>query len=230
LTNNLLKDIEAIIFDMDGLMLDTERLARDAWTRAMDDFGYELPEEVYQQMIGRNRRDKIGIFTEAFGSGFPLEKVGQQKDQYLFKLLETNIPLKPGLLLLLNHLEQTSCKIAVASSTLKEEVLRRLHQLDLYNRFDVVVGGDEVDNGKPHPEIFLHTAEQLAVEPQNCLVLEDSEAGVRAAASAGMKVWIVPDVKEPSDEILALAGNKFDSLHQVRAELKGNIASENRSR
>lgn len=220
--NNFLKDIEAIIFDMDGLMLDTERLARRAWTRAMHDFSYELPDEAYQQMIGRNRRDKTGIFTKAFSSNFPLEKVGKQKDQYLFELLESDIPLKPGLMPLLQYLETTSLKIAVASSTLKDEVVRRLHRLDLFDRFDAVVGGDEVVRGKPHPEIFLHAAAQLETDPTRCLVLEDSEAGAQAASSAGMEVWIVPDVKEPSAEILTLVGNKFDSLHGVLAEISGN--------
>lgn len=213
-------DIDAIIFDMDGLMLDTERAARKAWTQAMHDFGYELPKDVYHQMIGRNRRDKTGIFNTAFGSGFPLEKVGRRKDQYLYELLESDIPLKPGLMPLLRYLQKTPFKTAVASSTLKFEVSRRLHLLEFEQYFDAVVGGDEVDNGKPHPDIFLAAASSLGVLPEHCLVLEDSEAGVRAASSAGMKVFMVPDVKAPSEEIKSLLDGLFDSLNNVLGILK----------
>jgi len=229
LQRDFLKDIEAVIFDMDGLMLDTERLAREAWKRAMHDFGYELPDKVYQQMIGRNRRDKTGIFTEAFDSDFPLDNVGARKDEYLLELLESDIPLKPGLMPLLHYLETTSLKTAVASSTLKDEVLRRVHLLGLFERFDTIVGGDDVERGKPHPDIFLYAASQLNTHPKDCLVLEDSEAGVQAASSAGMEVWIVPDVKEPAAEILALVGNKFDSLHGVLAEITGNSVNEGKA-
>jgi HAD superfamily hydrolase (TIGR01509 family) len=213
----------AVIFDMDGLMFDTERIAQQAWVRAAGDFGYVYPDQVYQGVIGRARPDVERYSMEAFGAEFPFEVVYRAKGRYMLEALESDgIPLKPGLLDLLAWLEARSIPAAVASSSPRAAVLRNLKLAGLEpERFGALVGGDEVPHGKPAPDIFLEVARRLEIPPEKCLVLEDSNAGIKAAHAAGMHPVMVPDLKPPTDEAHALAYRIVDSLAGVQAILEG---------
>jgi HAD superfamily hydrolase (TIGR01509 family) len=207
--------VKAVIFDMDGLMFDTERLARDAWRRAMAEQGYALDDDVYLTAVGRTVEGACGVFVDAFGPDLPIADIEAAKARYLRDMLEPGPPLKPGLLPLLDGLEALRLPLAVASATARAEIERRLAGVSLLRRFDAVVGGDEVARGKPAPDLFLLAAGRLGARPADCLVLEDSEAGVRAAAAAGMAVVMVPDLVEPSPSVRALAEAVLPSLAEA---------------
>ncbi len=207
--------VSAVIFDMDGLMFDTERLARDAWRRAMTEHGYTLDDDVYLGAVGRTVEGACGVFVDALGPGLPIADIEAAKARYLREMLEPGPPLKHGLLAFLDGLEALGLPRAVASATVRGEVERRLARVGLLRRFGAVVGGDEVARGKPAPDLFLLAAERLGASPAGCVVFEDSEAGVKAAVAAGMAVVVVPDLVEPSPSARALAEAVLPSLAEA---------------
>lgn len=210
--------VSAIIFDMDGLMFDTERIAQQAWFRAAGDYGYVLTEPIYLGVIGLTSHDVEAYFRGTISADFPFEEVYLRKQQYVEEVVTRDgLPLKPGLLELLDLIENLSIPKGVASSTAKNIVSRNLSRAGLH--FDVVVGGDEVQNGKPEPDIFLTVARQLRVPAGQCLVLEDSNAGIKAAHAAGMIPVMIPDMKPPTDEVRQLAYRILPSLHEARSLL-----------
>jgi HAD superfamily hydrolase (TIGR01509 family) len=212
-TNNSGAPLKAVIFDMDGLMLDTESIGLRAWTRACASFGFDLPREAFLRMCGLNHNDSRLILLETFGSAFPYEEVKAERLKVGLEI-ETNegIELKPGLLEVLSLLDEFKIPKAVATSTEQARTERRLKQIGLFSRFNAFVTGDEVTHSKPDPEIFLRSAARLGADPESCLVLEDSEAGVRAADRAGMRVIVVPDLREPTADVCALAFARCQSL------------------
>ena len=209
--------ISAIIFDMDGLMLDTERIAQQAWRAAGAEWDYTLPDAVYLSVVGRTVRDTEASFLEAFGPEFPFRAMYDRKQEITDDLIaQHGIPTKPGLWELLEQIESLGLAKAVATSTARPRATQKLTLTRLIDRFPFIVCGNEIPRGKPAPDIFLSAAEKLNVSPQHCLVLEDSEAGIKAAHAAGMTPVMVPDMKQPSPEIQTLAFRVLDSLHAVR--------------
>lgn len=220
------KRIHAVIFDMDGLMLDTERLARIAWDRAMADWGYTIPDEVYHQLIGRTVPDVGRILRDKVAAELPFEEIAQRKQEYLDReIAQHGIPVKPGLFQLLDWLDRVHLKKAVASSTFRELAMQKLRHAGLQDRFDTIVGGDEIRQGKPAPDIFLAAARRLDTPADRCVVLEDSEPGVQAANAAGMISVMVPDGRPPSSEAAARAYRVLPSLAEVQVLLEQAIDS-----
>ena len=204
------------LFDMDGLMLDSERMARSAWTRALADHGYHLEAQDYLRLLGRTVGDARGILTEIFGPDLPYDQVFEQRLAYYQADIDANgIPVKPGLLDLLDFLELHGVPKAVASSTPAWFVRRKLVKVGIFQRFSVVVCGDMVPRGKPYPDLFLEAARRLNAAPGECVVLEDSEAGIRAANRAAMLALMVPDLKPPTPEIQAMAYRVLPSLKEA---------------
>lgn len=203
----------AVLFDMDGLMLDTERMARAAWTRALADHGYLLDEVNYLRLVGRTVFDAEKVMRELFGMDMPYASVFKQRQRYYDEdILNNGVPIKPGLYDLLNFLEEHNIPKAVASSTPSWFVDVKLARAGLEGRFSVIVSGDQVPRGKPAPDVFLEAARRLEIPPRNCVVLEDSEAGILAASSAGMLPLMIPDLKVPAPEITALAYRVLSTL------------------
>jgi HAD superfamily hydrolase (TIGR01509 family) len=212
--------VGAVIFDMDGLMFDTERLARDAWRAALADHGYALGDDVYLSVVGHTAQEARATFVAALGPDLPIDDVAAGAARRLRELLLPVPPLKPGLVALLDGIDDLRLALAVASSTAHAEVERRLVAAGLSPRFAAVVGGDEVARGKPAPDLFLLAGERLGVAPDRCLVLEDSEAGVRAAGAAGMSCVMVPDLVEPAPAVRRSAAAVVVSLSDVLAVLR----------
>jgi len=219
--SNEMDDFRAVIFDMDGLMLDTESLAREAWFATMRRWGYELSDDVYLRVLGTTGAHTREIFRAAFGPDIPIEAMYDDKQRYVDEAIASGrIAIKPGLIELLDWLDAQRIPKAVASSTVRRLVLKKLERVGVAGRFDAIVGGDEVAHGKPAPDIFLEAARRLNVLPADCVALEDSENGVRAAHAAGMSVIMVPDLKPPADEVRTLAHRVVTSLHEAKQALE----------
>lgn len=221
-----MSSLKAAIFDLDGLMLDTESVSRMGWQKALADFGFSLDDSVYFQIIGLIVPDMETIFKKVFGDDFPLEQVNNKRLLYMYDHFDKfGVTVKKGLFDLLDFLDKTGLAKAVATSSCRQSAFRKLTTAALLNRFDVVVTGDDVQKGKPAPDIFLAAAKKLNVPAADCLVFEDSENGIRAANSAGMTIIVVPDVKQPERKIAALARGIFPSLSDTIPFLRQLLAA-----
>jgi [ribosomal protein S5]-alanine N-acetyltransferase len=213
--------IRAVIFDMDGLMLDTEPLYRVGWKQASAYCGFDLSDDIYKRLVGRSRLDSERVLVETFGSGFPLEKFRTLARKHVAAAFSASpVRKKPGLYELLSFLETRQLPKAVATSTERHKALSLLTTTELLGRFDVVAAGDEVVRGKPSPDLFLLAARRLGIDPAECLVLEDAESGVIGARQAGMQVYHVPDLVHPSHDIKRIAQGIFSSLADVARNLE----------
>ena len=208
--------LSAVIFDMDGLMLDTERVARKAWGQAMAEWGYELTDSFYFTIMGKTITDIRSIFLQTYGPDLPIAAIIGQKHLYMDTLLaEEGVPLKAGLSELLDRLERWKLGKAVASSTARRAVMDMLSRANVVHRFEVIIGGEDALRSKPAPDLFLAAAERLRVPPSGCVVLEDSEAGIRAAHAAGMVPVMIPDLVTPTEEMRNLAEAVLPSLFEA---------------
>jgi HAD superfamily hydrolase (TIGR01509 family) len=218
----VLMEFEAIIFDVDGLMFDTERIARDSWKQAMAEAGYELSDALYLTFIGHSLADITPALKAAFGKEIDVLSIFSRRMEIADRLyVEEGVPVKDGLKELLDFLETRGKRKGVASSSYKEVTLRKLTLAGIADRFETIVGGDEVPEAKPAPYVYQKAAQQMGVEPQRCLALEDSEPGLQAARAAGLTPFMVPDLIAPTPVTRALAERVFPSLHEVRRYLAG---------
>lgn len=210
--------VSAVIFDMDGLMLDTEIIYQRAWTWAGRSLGYDYDDAFYlHSCVGRTVETCEAALTARFGENFPLEAFRQLWQQLWRQEVEQQgIPLKPGLLDLLAFLDQRSIPFAVATSSDADYTTFTLAAARVQDRFACIVTGDEIQHSKPAPDIYLEAARRLNVHPAGCVALEDSDAGVRAAAAAGMRVLLIPDLKQPSEAGRLAATHVLDSLVEAR--------------
>ena len=206
----------AVIFDMDGLLFDTEAFWQEALLSAAAEAGHEIPDEVYNKSIGVRRSQCRGLFLSHFGEDFRFDDFHADWRRHFWLIAETKLPLKPGVLELLECLDELRLPRAIATSSSRTTVARHLTSHNLMDRFDQIICRGDTENGKPAPDPFLKAAERLGAEPRLCLALEDSHVGVRSASVAGTMTVMVPDLLEPTEEIRALCVLVARDLHQVR--------------
>jgi HAD superfamily hydrolase (TIGR01509 family) len=191
------KRISAVVFDMDGLMVNTEDVFHRACTAALSERGLQLPVHVHRQMIGRRTPEAFQILVEHLGELVsslpnPVDQLIAESHAVFDGMLPTHMQTMPGLFELLAVVRARSLPRGLATSSSRPYMERVLTQIDLISEFELTLTGDDVQQGKPHPEIYLKAAMRLGVEPSRMLVLEDSEAGTRAAAAAGAVVISIP--------------------------------------
>jgi HAD superfamily hydrolase (TIGR01509 family) len=214
--------LSAVIFDMDGLLLDTERLAKRAWMSAAAEHQLELTESIYHGMIGMGGDEgRRYLRGHSLDDQLVAEVERSAWANYARYLEQEGVPCKQGLFEVLDFLDSRQMRRAVATSTRTELAERKLARVGVLDRFDAVVGGDQVRNGKPAPDIYLRAAERLERGPDECIVLEDSRNGVRAASAAGMTVILVPDLCPIDQETEQLAFRTARSLLDVVGALEG---------
>ena len=207
----------AVIFDMDGLLFDTEALYQEAILLAAGEGGHEVALDVFNRTVGLPWAQSRTLLLSHFGDAFPVDDFQEAWVRHFWVIAETRLALKPGALELLDTLDQFRLPRAIATSSFRRTVERHLTAYNLMGRFAEIVGHGDYERGKPAPDPFLKAAARLGVEPDLCLALEDSHNGVRAASSAGMMTIMVPDLLEPTDEIRGLCTFVVRDLHEVRS-------------
>ena len=217
-----MKGYDAVLFDMDGVIFDSEQLYMRCWEELQDEFDVPGIRDVLIRCIGVNSRRTREIFMEAYGPDFPYdEAMAASFRKWKELLVDGKLPLKPGAERLLSALHEAGVPIAIASSTRTDVVKKELQDVGLLRYFDAIIGGDQVTASKPEPDIFLRAMEVLGrqLKPENCFVIEDSFNGIRAAHAAGMRPIMVPDLLQPTDEIRGMAEQVLPDLYAVKTYL-----------
>lgn len=208
--------IKAVIFDLDGLLIDSERTALKNLNRLLEPCEITIENDEYvHDYLGRTVAESINKIALLYRKDKTPNELFDIYLQYEKEDIAKGIPLKPGATTLLKLLKQNNIKTALASSSLRLRAENILNSHGLLEYFDETVFGYEVENGKPAPDIFLKACEKLCVDPTEAIVLEDSEAGIQAAFSAGIPVFCIPDIKEPSEDFAKKSTKILNSLYDV---------------
>ncbi|WP_293676159.1 HAD family phosphatase [uncultured Phenylobacterium sp.] len=210
------RPVKAVVFDMDGLLVDTETVVFAAMQRAAAGIGGEMPFATFQRMVGLQHAHSDPILVEHFGAAFDLGAWTEAVRTYFHEEAAAGIALKAGVVEILDALDEAGLPRAIATSSNLAAVHHSLGGHGLVERFHALITRDVQTMGKPHPEPFLKAAEALGVDPADCLALEDSHNGVRAASAAGMMTVMVPDMLDPTEEMHTLCVRIARDLHEVR--------------
>ncbi|MEZ2174483.1 HAD family phosphatase, partial [Acinetobacter baumannii] len=213
--------VHGAIFDMDGTMFDTERLRFQTLQQASRELiGVEFSESYLMQCLGLSARSAEQLAKERYGQDVPYAEIRQRADVLeLEHVRHHGVPIKKGLLQVLERLRKAGLKMAVATSSRRAIAEEYLINANVYKFFDVLVCGDEIKQGKPHPEIFISAAEKINLSPAQCLMFEDSENGLRSAYDAGGMTVLFKDIKIPNESMLAQAQYYYETVEDFLMEL-----------
>ena len=213
--------IKAIIFDMDGLMIDSERVTFECYQERLKDMNLTMDEEFYKTLLGKPIKGIYQRFYDVYGNDFRIQNVIQDVHQLMAERFETEgVPVKKGLVELLHYLKDNNYKTIVATSSNRDRVDKILAQAKITEFFDDSICGDEVTKGKPNPEVFLKSCQKLGVNVDEAIVLEDSEAGIQASYDANIKVICIPDMKYPEKQYEEKTFKILKDLTEVTVYLK----------
>ena len=219
---SLPRQVRAVVFDMDGLLCDTETVYRDAMIAVAAERGHDFPLPLFKSMVGLPAEASDRQVRNHFGEGYPVAEFNARVGELVAAACEAGIALKAGVVELLDHLDGLMLPRAIATSSSHRSVQAHLGLSGVIPRFTSIVAKGDYARGKPDPDPFLVAAERLGVAPEHCLALEDSHNGVRAASSAGMMTIMVPDLLDPTDEMHGLCVRIARDLHEVRRLLQGD--------
>lgn len=212
---------KAVIFDMDGLMIDSERVTFECYQERLKDMNLTMDEEFYKTLLGKPIKGIYQRFYDVYGNDFPIQNVIQDVHQLMAERFETEgVPVKKGLVELLHYLKDNNYKTIVATSSNRDRVDKILSQAKITEFFDDSICGDEVTKGKPNPEVFLKSCQKLGVNVDEAIVLEDSEAGIQASYDANIKVICIPDMKYPEKQYEEKTFKILKDLTEVTVYLK----------
>jgi HAD superfamily hydrolase (TIGR01509 family) len=212
--------VEGVIFDMDGLLLDTEHVYRKAFIAAASSLGFEMSEGFYQRMVGLADNECYALIQDHLGPHLRMIQYRREFGTRMKQLLSAGIPIKPGATELMDDLSCRGLPIAVATSTNRTTAESHLRQSGLLDRFVSIVTWEDVERGKPHPDLFLKAALEIGVTPQRCVVLEDSHLGICGAHAAGTMPVMVPDLLAATDKLRKMCVAVVKDLHEARILLQ----------
>ncbi|OAE48613.1 HAD family hydrolase [Agrobacterium tumefaciens] len=210
----------AVVFDMDGLLIESERLYRDSFLAASDEGGHGMEVETYQKVCGSPWDVITGTIFADYGADFPIDSFRDAWLRHLGVMMADGVALKPGVVEILDLLDSLDIRRAIATSSRHDSVTRHLGPYDLLKRFDTIVARGDYTEPKPAPMPYLTAARRLSLDPGRCLALEDSYSGVRSATSAGMMTIMVPDVAPPTEEMREKCVAVASDLNAVAAMLE----------
>lgn len=210
-----MKEIKLVIFDMDGLIFDTEKLSYKSWIEAAKKLKVPFTDNIFYKLLGTNLASITKTLKNEFEENINIEEYINEKRSLYREMIKEGVEKKEGVDDLLEYLKDNNIKRAVATSSKREVALQLLSKAEIVDKFDYILCGDEVEKSKPDPEVFLKVASKIGINSEYCMVLEDSEAGTIAASRAKMTPIIIPDLKEPSKEIENLAYKKLKNLKEV---------------
>jgi len=205
----------ALLSDMDGLLLDTEHLSKITFDEMAKDYQLTNADVIFPQLIGRNKKAHHDIFSRTLPKGIDPLAFDQEWIRRFLELLEHDVPVKAGVKDTLSHARKLGIPMMVVTSTMTAKAEILLERAGLLGFFEGVIGGDQVGEGKPHPEIYVRGAEALSATPEQCLALEDSNNGVLSAYHAGTKVIQIPDLAPASDDIIALGVPQLEKISDI---------------
>ena len=205
----------AVVFDMDGVLFNTEELYLEALVCAANGCGVEAPVELYTGSIGTSSEATRARLGAHYGDAVDMDLLWKSASEHFFKLADTRLCLKPGVVELLDLLDRLDLPAAIATSSKPENVDHHLGAHGLERRFRAVAASGSYPRSKPHPDPFLTAARMLGADPSFCIALEDSHTGVRSASSAGMMTIMVPDLLEANEEMRGLCAHVAADLHEV---------------
>lgn len=207
---------EAVVFDMDGVIFDSERAVMNCWLELAQKYDIKDIEKPYFACVGTTMTRTREIMLETYGEDFPYDEYARESSlMYHEKYDGGKLPMKPGVMELLSYLKGKGKKIALASSTRRETVTNQLRWAGIIDYFDVIICGDMVARSKPAPDIFLKACQELGVSPENTYAIEDSYNGISAAHAGQLRPIMVPDLLEANDEMRGMAECVCDNLNEV---------------
>ena len=219
----LKEPVEAALFDMDGLLIDTEAVYIEALQAAARSLDLEMPLDFCHSMIGIPGRECDVMIADYYGAGFEVATFRTRFSNHAKQLLEDHIPVKPGVVELLDFLDARGIRRAVATSAGRATAERHLGRAGLLDRFHAVATRDDVAQPKPAPDVYLEAARRLGVPPARCVAFEDSNVGLTAAHAAGTMAFFVPDILAPHPEVRGKAVRVLDDLHEARRLLEAAL-------
>jgi HAD superfamily hydrolase (TIGR01509 family) len=211
---------DAVVFDMDGVIFDSERAVMNCWIEIADKYGIENIEEPYFACTGTTMARTREIMLETYGEDFPYDEYAREASlMYHEKYDGGRLPMKPGVVELLTFLKSEGKKIALASSTRRQTVINQLRDANILDFFDAVICGDMVEHSKPAPDIFLKACCELGSKPERTYGIEDSYNGIRAAHAGNLRPIMVPDLLPCNEEMTEITEVVLDNLLEVRGYL-----------
>lgn len=209
--------INGVIFDMDGVLFDSERIYADAWVQVGNSMALPDIDTSVRNCIGRNGNDIRDYLRNTYGLDFPVDTFSADITRVFEDIVSRDgLPVKKGVLEILNFLRESGSKIGLATSSGRKSTDKNLDRAGLSHFFDAIVTGDTIQRGKPDPEIYIAACQRISIPPQECFAIEDSPNGIKSASAAGLKTIMVPDLIEPSPSVKQLLFATFDSLLDVK--------------
>lgn len=212
--------MRAVIFDMDGTLIDTERVSQASWRRAARDFGISIPEDILHAFVGCSIPNAMRMIDDEFGDRAFTERLFARRHEIFDATWEDELSLKPGAAEAVSAAREQGLAVALATSSIRERAVTSMERFGLMDLFDTAVFDEDIEHHKPAPDVYFAAAGRLGIDPARCIAVEDSFNGVRSGVAAGMRVVMVPDYNEPTDEIRALCAEVLPSLFELPGVLK----------
>lgn len=212
---------KAVVFDMDGVLFDTETLCKRSWIQIARKYNITDMESVFMQCVGTNANDTRALILKHYGQDFPYDDFCKETSRWFWEWIEQKgMPIKTGVRELLAYLKESGFQIGLASSSRKTSILHHLENAGIEAYFSVIVSGDMVEHSKPCPDIYLMACRQMQISPKGAYAIEDSPNGIRSAHAAGMLPIMVPDLIAPDEEMRRLSFRIFRDLTEVEEFLR----------